>query len=78
MLSSAQNLRVSSLDLTQSLAAQLKSYRLRGDLTQKELAALVGVSVRTVQGWEAGTFPQPRHRRALRGLLLNGAAEAVA
>ena len=39
----------------------LKALRLRKFLTQKELAAQVGVSYQTVQTWEAGTA-QPRLR----------------
>jgi transcriptional regulator with XRE-family HTH domain len=39
----------------------LKTLRRRKFLTQKELAAQVGVSYQTVQTWEAGTA-QPRLR----------------
>jgi transcriptional regulator with XRE-family HTH domain len=40
---------------------ELKNLRRRKFLTQKELAAKVGVSYQTVQTWEAGTA-QPRLR----------------
>jgi transcriptional regulator with XRE-family HTH domain len=39
----------------------LKALRRRKFLTQKELAAKVGVSYQTIQSWEAGTA-QPRLR----------------
>lgn len=40
----------------------LKSLRRRKFLTQKELAAKVGVSYQTVQSWEAGAaMPRLRH-----------------
>lgn len=64
---------MSSLDLTNGYATRLRDYRFREALTQAELAAKLGVSVRTVQAWEAtaASVPQARHRRALR-LLLDG------
>jgi transcriptional regulator with XRE-family HTH domain len=40
----------------------LKALRRRKFLTQKELAAQVGVSYQTIQTWEAGTaLPRLRH-----------------
>lgn len=48
------------------LAQQIRSARDRDRLTQVEAAKLLGVSLRTLQEWEAGrAFPQPRHRRKL-------------
>jgi len=44
-------------------------------LSQEEAAELIGVSVRTLQNWEAGTsFPWPKHRRALADFLTEAAA----
>lgn len=34
-------------------------------LSQSEAAESLGVSTRTVQNWEAGAYPWPRHRRAI-------------
>ena len=50
-------------------AEAISRARLQADLTQVELAALVGVAPRTVQYWEAGMMPRPKHRRALKQLL---------
>ena len=45
---------------------EIREAREQADLTQVELAAKLGVSPRTVQGWESGAnTPQPRHRRAI-------------
>jgi DNA-binding transcriptional regulator YiaG len=49
----------------QSVAEALRVGRDTANLSQKEMAALLGVSSRTVQYWEAGKVPQPRHRRAI-------------
>lgn len=52
--------------LTQTLAKRIRDKRDRANLTQKELADELGVSIRTLQGWEAGTVvPRARHRRVL-------------
>ncbi len=52
--------------LAEELAGQIKAARTASNLTQAEFAADLGVSMRTVQGWEAGvTFPRPAHRRRL-------------
>jgi DNA-binding transcriptional regulator YiaG len=48
-----------------SLADELKEARDRVALSQVELALKLGVSARTIQGWEAGRIPQPKHRRAV-------------
>src|SRR3954463_1522280 len=45
---------------------RLRTLREAANLTQKELADALSVSVRSVQAWEAGTSaPQARHRRRL-------------
>ncbi len=45
---------------------RLRTLREAANLTQKELADALSVSVRSVQAWEAGTsVPQARHRRRL-------------
>lgn len=49
-----------------SLADQLREAREAADLSQKDLASQFGVSARTVQYWEAGKTPYPKHRRAIR------------
>lgn len=54
-------LRVNSSDL----AVEIKKARGRVVITQDELARKIGVSTRTVQGWEAGVIPQQKHRRAV-------------
>jgi DNA-binding transcriptional regulator YiaG len=48
-----------------SLAEEIRVARDRAALSQVELAQKLGVSARTIQGWEAGRIPQPKHRRAL-------------
>src|SRR4026208_1045686 len=53
----------------------LYSLRTRAKLTQAELARLVGVSHRSVQGWEAGTaYPQEDKLRQLIGVFLTKGA----
>ena len=51
-----------------SFADELKAWRRRKGLTQKEAAAHLGVEWRTYEGWEHGRF-EPKHvgliRRAL-------------
>jgi transcriptional regulator with XRE-family HTH domain len=45
---------------------RIKLARRRLSMTQEELAREVGVSLRTVQSWEAGKAePRPAHRRKL-------------
>jgi transcriptional regulator with XRE-family HTH domain len=46
-------------------------------LSQKELAEKLKVSVRSVQAWEAGTLPHPRHRRALAAFFAANTEEAA-
>ena len=50
---------------TRSLAFRLRDARTTAILSQAELAAILGVSRRAIQTWEAGTQPLPRHHRAL-------------
>lgn len=48
------------------LAEAIRKRREEAHLSQAEMAELLGVSTRTIWGWEAGaTRPLPRHRRAL-------------
>lgn len=51
--------------ITKALAYRIREAREEANLSQRELAELLGVSQRTLQGWEYGTKPQPRHRRRL-------------
>jgi DNA-binding transcriptional regulator YiaG len=59
------------------LAATIRLAREAANLSQAELATLLGVSTRAVQYWEAGKVPRPKHRRAL-ATFLNGDEERVA
>lgn len=61
-----------------NLATELKKKRTELHLTQRELASTLGVTLRTVQAWEAGTATpqQGEHRRALSAFL--GEAEGAA
>lgn len=59
-------------------AQRLREAREGADLTQTELAALLEVSVRTVQNWEAGMVPQPKHRRRLKAWLAEASDGAAA
>lgn len=58
--------------LTQDLSNRIREARQRANLSQREMAALLGVSERTLQGWEYGVIPQPRHRRRLAEFMTNG------
>jgi transcriptional regulator with XRE-family HTH domain len=49
----------------------LLRFRTRAGLTQRQLASRVGVSMRTIQGWETGVaYPGAPHLKALLGALL--------
>jgi transcriptional regulator with XRE-family HTH domain len=48
------------------LASRIRDARYAADLSQKDLAEHLGVSARTVQYWEAGKTPYPKHRRAIK------------
>lgn len=50
-------------DIGLELARKIRVARDAASLSQVELARHLGVAVRTLQAWEAGTMPQPRHRR---------------
>jgi transcriptional regulator with XRE-family HTH domain len=52
-----------------ALAARLRTARDAANLSQAELADLLGVSTRTVQYWEAGKVPRPKHRRLILAFL---------
>src|SRR5262245_29958210 len=57
-------------DITADLSRRVKEQRFRLNLSQREAADYLGVSVRTLQTWEAGeTFPRAKHRRALERFL---------
>ena len=43
----------------------IRAAREAENLSQAELAEKLGVSLRSVQGWESGRVPQPKHRREL-------------
>lgn len=52
--------------MVDDLAAAIRKRRLELNLSQRETAAQLGVSERTLQSWEGGhAFPWPRHRRTL-------------
>lgn len=63
----------------QELAAKIREARERANLSQAEFAQQLGVSLRTVQNWEAAqpTFPRPKHRRALAAFLDANGSEAA-
>lgn len=66
------------IDLRENLPTRLRDAREAANLTQSELAERLGVSMRSVQGWESGVRPQPRHRRLIAAFLVEveGAAAA--
>lgn len=47
----------------------IERYRRVKGWTQAELAKLVGVNVNSVQGWERGARPRPKHLVALANVL---------
>ncbi len=64
------------IDPDGGLAARIREERRGAGLSQAALAALVGVTRKTVWRWEAGrTRPAPRHRR---GIALHCGAPALA
>jgi DNA-binding transcriptional regulator YiaG len=61
---------MSIAEISDELAKRIKAQRIRLNLSQVEAAAQLGIAVRTLQNWEAGTtFPWPKHRRALERFL---------
>ena len=57
---------------------RIREARLRMNLTQTELAELLGVSMRSVQEWERGNaLPRPRQRRRLARILFSDDDERV-
>ncbi len=58
----------------EELADRIRDLRVRLGFSQQDLAFEIGVSVRTVQNWETGIAPQPKHRRALAQLAEVGPA----
>jgi transcriptional regulator with XRE-family HTH domain len=64
------------MDMTEDLGRRLKAHRVRLNLSQREAAEQLGVSVRALQTWEAGqTVPWPSHRRALERFLRSETVE---
>lgn len=47
--------------MAQRFALELKLARQKSALSHKSLARMVGVSPKTVEGWEAGHLPQTPH-----------------
>jgi len=65
------------MELRVKFADMIREAREDADLTQLELAALLGVSARTVQYWEAGKLPKAKHRRVLKAWLAERNGEAA-
>lgn len=62
-------LRVKPFEAQDPLSGRIREARFAVDLSQVELAKRLGVSTRTLQNWEAGKIPQPRHRRRVADFL---------
>jgi DNA-binding transcriptional regulator YiaG len=62
---------VNATDINSDLGTRIKTHRDWLNLSQREAAEELGISVRTLQNWEAGTitFPRPVHRRAIKRFL---------
>ena len=58
-----------SVEPFDGLAERIRSYRLRHDLTQRELADQLGVTQQSVARWEQGSPPRRYMLRALESLL---------
>ena len=69
---------MSTSPLIDELAQRIRDTRREAMLSQVEAAAELGVSPRTWQGWESGTNPLPRHRRALAAWFARVAEEKAA
>lgn len=70
-------LRVKALP-KDSLAVRLREAREAADMSQKDVADFFAVSTRTVQYWEAGQVPTPKHRRRVRFFIERHLDEAAA
>lgn len=56
----------SPADITRVLGDRIRSSRIAANLTQAELAELLGYSTRTLQDWESGAaFPRASARRRI-------------
>jgi DNA-binding transcriptional regulator YiaG len=53
------------MELRVNLGQELREAREEANLSQAELANRFGVATRTVQYWEAGKVPRPKHRRLI-------------
>ena len=54
-----------------SFGARLKEARVKAGLQQNQLAALSGISLRTIQNWESGTNKCPEYTAELIEYKLN-------
>src|SRR6266700_3270527 len=69
---------VASYETSESFAGLLLRHRGRTGLTQRELAARIGVSRGSVQDWEAGlSYPDAQHLQALIGAFLETGALTI-
>ena len=57
---------VSVAEILDDLARRLRERRRQLNMSQMDVAVMLGVTTRTYEYWEHGhTFPQPRHRQAV-------------
>ena len=62
--------RVRGNSQASDLAARLRTQRERADLTQAELADVLGVSFQALGAWERGdVYPRAKHRRLVKAWL---------
>lgn len=69
--SKARTKTVAIKELVTFSAEDIKSLRLQMNLTQKSFAALIGVSVKTIESWEHGTNQPSGAARRLLEILSN-------
>ena len=69
--SKARTKTVAIKELATFSAADIKSLRLQMNLTQKSFAALIGVSVKTIESWEHGSNQPSGAARRLLEILSN-------
>ena len=63
---------------SQELGRALRAARVERHFSQVELAEIIGVSERALQGWETGAvMPQPVHRRAILAWLFTETADVA-